>query len=369
MTSRVIVSVLTPRQGYGPRSHGAIALDIHECHGRSKYGNHWVFGTEPGPWFEPEWFVQIKKRWPWQNHTEGQYAARMIPRLRSINPDLIEVHNSGTVAEFLAEKLDVPVVLFLHNDLAATSGYAHPRDRQRVADKVAGLFFVSDYLRGRFLENGVQARGLVRVVYNGVHWPETVPPEEGRKKQIVYVGRIHEEKGVFNLMDALPDVFARHPDWTATVIGPPSYRNMGRKNKRVRRFQGLLQRMQQRVRHFNFLPQEQVSIILQTSSVAVTPAVWCEPFGRTSVEAMANGVPLVSSRRGGLQEVLSDDCAIIIDPESPDSIRDGIERLIASSSLRREYGDSGRRRARDFSIENSVKSLDAARDDLFASIL
>jgi glycosyltransferase involved in cell wall biosynthesis len=49
------------------------------------------------------------------------------------------------------------------------------------------------------------------------------------------------------------------------------------------------------------------------ADVAVLPSLWDEPFGLTCVEALAAGLPLITTKRGGIPEIADDSCAILLD--------------------------------------------------------
>ncbi len=76
------------------------------------------------------------------------------------------------------------------------------------------------------------------------------------------------------------------------------------------------------------------------------------------MEAMAEGIPVVSTTTGGIGELLHDGAGLMVPPGDPAALAEALERLIRSPELRRQLGDAGRRRvSEEFSIERVVAQL------------
>ena len=72
------------------------------------------------------------------------------------------------------------------------------------------------------------------------------------------------------------------------------------------------------------------------------------------IEAMAAGCPIVTSNRYGTAE-LAGDAAVLVDPESLESIANGIARLLDNDELRGVLADRGRARAASMTWENTAR--------------
>ena len=75
-----------------------------------------------------------------------------------------------------------------------------------------------------------------------------------------------------------------------------------------------------------------------------------EGFGLPVAQALAAGVPIVTSNVSALPEVAGD-AALLVDPRSREEVRSALERLLLSPSLRAQLADRGRARAREFTWE------------------
>jgi glycosyltransferase involved in cell wall biosynthesis len=106
-------------------------------------------------------------------------------------------------------------------------------------------------------------------------------------------------------------------------------------------------------RFLGWLPPEELEGLYRAATCFVFPSLY-EGFGLPVLEAMARGVPVASSDRGSLREIV-DDAAITFDPESPRVIADVIERLLADPSERARLSEKGRAQASRFSWAETAR--------------
>ena len=78
-----------------------------------------------------------------------------------------------------------------------------------------------------------------------------------------------------------------------------------------------------------------VMAALGQAGIAVVPSRWQEPFGLTALEAMASGVALITTRRGGLAE-LTEGVSVAIDPDDPAGMAAAIVALARDPQARAE---------------------------------
>lgn len=102
-------------------------------------------------------------------------------------------------------------------------------------------------------------------------------------------------------------------------------------------------RLPERVRFTGYIEQDELPILYSGALAFVYPSLY-EGFGLPPLEAMACGTPVVTSIGSSLAEVVGD-AAVIVDPESVDSISDGMRRIIADGALRSRLIRAGRDRA------------------------
>jgi glycosyltransferase involved in cell wall biosynthesis len=115
-----------------------------------------------------------------------------------------------------------------------------------------------------------------------------------------------------------------------------------------------------------FLPNRpDVVTPLHAADVAVVPSVWDEPFGRTVIEGMATGIPVLGSRVGGIPEILGPIDRLLFDRGDADQLA---AKLAVTLRWRDEEPGLGRacaaRVATEFSLAATVDRLEAVFDDV-----
>jgi glycosyltransferase involved in cell wall biosynthesis len=87
----------------------------------------------------------------------------------------------------------------------------------------------------------------------------------------------------------------------------------------------------------------------------------------SALEAMAAGLPVVASAVGGVPEMVVDgETGFLVDPEDAPALRVALDRLLADPSLRRRFGEAGRRRAAE---TFALPRWQAAHLDLYTELL
>lgn len=104
-----------------------------------------------------------------------------------------------------------------------------------------------------------------------------------------------------------------------------------------------------------YIPDEDLCPLINGASAFVFPSIY-EGFGMPPLEAMACGVPVVSSGEASLPEVVGD-CAVMVDAYSPDSIADGMMKIWSDKELADDLRKRGPARAAEFSWVKSAEKL------------
>ncbi len=180
----------------------------------------------------------------------------------------------------------------------------------------------------------------VRVVYEGAEPQMFVAPSVDvpavrhrfgldRPYLVFLVGTPEPRK---NLERTVAAARAAAPDLPLAIIGPPDP---------IRR---LLNGELRGVRLLGSVSDDDLPAVLHGADVALYPSL-AEGFGLPAIEALAAGVPLVTSNRTSLPEVVGD-AAELVDPESVEAIAQGIRAVLGDAARRRHLIERGQARAR-----------------------
>ena len=107
-----------------------------------------------------------------------------------------------------------------------------------------------------------------------------------------------------------------------------------------------------RIIRLGYLPPTEMRKIYRLATVLVFPSLE-ETFGLPVLEAMAAGLPVVTSHGSALPEAAGES-ALLVDPENPEEIAAAVRRILESPELRAELIRKGRQRAREFPWERTA---------------
>ena len=165
----------------------------------------------------------------------------------------------------------------------------------------------------------------VTVIPNGVDVRAfTLPPATQREPVILFVGYLIERKGVRHLLAALPAVLKALSGFRAVLIGD------GPEEAALRQ-QAANLGIADRVDFLGFLPHDQVRAWMQRASVFVLPSLE-EGQGVVLLEALASGLPVIASRVDGIQEVVTAQVGLLVEPAQPQRSAQALLTLLADST-------------------------------------
>ncbi len=239
-----------------------------------------------------------------------------------------------------------------------------PRDFEIGLDKLVDAARVivteTDYA-AKFLGDRFPGRAdRVHRIYNGLDLTRFARAEfSSAPPLIIAVGRLIAKKGFGDLIRACALLAERGKSFRCEVIGEGPLE--GELRDQIDRL-GL----QARVMLAGAKPQSQLRQLLAAANVFVLPSVIDSEGGMDNLptvimEAMATGLPVVSTNLGGIPEmVIEKETGFLVPPGDPSAMAGAIEHLIDDRSLARRLGDYGNKRAqRLFSIEKNVRELSA----------
>jgi glycosyltransferase involved in cell wall biosynthesis len=180
----------------------------------------------------------------------------------------------------------------------------------------------------------------VAVIPSGVDVPAAVG-EPDDPPHVLYAGRLSEEKGVLELVEA-----ARGLPLVVAGDGPLRDRVPGA---------------------LGMVPHDRLLGLYERAAVVVCPSRR-EGFGVVCAEAMAHGRPVVACAVGGLLDLVVDgETGLLVPPGDVPALRAALERLLADRELRERLGRAGRERARaSFSWERATELTVRAYEDVLA---
>ena len=303
---------------------------------------------------------------------------RAVWRLkREFGVNLIDAHFAypdGYAAGLLGRWLDLPVTLTLRGTELPHS--RNPRLRPLLVKALRGtrrVFAVSDSLRQLALRLGA-APGDSRVVGNGVDAEKFQPRARGAARRrlglpehaqvLISVGALVERKGFHRVLEILPRLARRYPDLHYLIVGGASPE--GDREAELRA-QAAALGVAERVHFLGVLPPEELAWPLSAADVFVL-ATGNEGWANVFLEAMACGLPVVTTDVGGNREVVNrDELGMVVPFGDAGALAHALERALAKTWDKTAIRAHAQANSWDRRVEYLVNEFQAVHREAAAS--
>lgn len=300
-----------------------------------------------------------------------QYLKEVSHDLEKLNPDVIQVENRPIYAYYLQKLFpNKPIILNMHSMVFLSPKHISSVKLRKVFKSIDAVITNSRYLE-KIIE--AQDRSLEGKVF-GVHLgidpsPYLAAAKDNKRilalksklrinksdKIVMYAGRMIKEKGIHHLVNAFPKVLAKMENTKLLLVGSAFY---GRNDLTPYTKQLLtkINSFKQHVIPTKFVPPEHMPHLYQLADIVVTPSVWAEPFCRVNLEAMSAGIPVITTKRGGIPEVVINNETGYVLPlkRIKRELPEKIIQLLEDDQLRKEMGVKGVKRAEELTWKKTA---------------
>ena len=317
------ISILLPyKENFSPDYPGAVSLFVYETSRISKFKKKiTVFGnTKLKKKFKLK-YVNIDLKKDLFSSQTKLYVKKFINLERKYKSSIIEIHNRPNYIHILNSTLKNRVfTLYFHNDPLSMDGSKTVKQRKQLLKCCYKLIFNSAWSKKRFLE-GLENKFInsnkLLIFYQSA-LKGNLSIIKNKKKWITFVGKLNKAKGYDTFAKSIVKILDKYNNWQAMIIGDE-------KREKI-----LLEHKNASI--LGFKKHEEVLKIFKKTSITVACSRWDEPFGRTSLEASANGCAVIITNKGGLPETVTD--AKIIHTLNEKNLTKTIANLIDNKSLR-----------------------------------
>lgn len=234
--------------------------------------------------------------------------------------DIIILENRPGYALKLHKRCNLPLIYHLHNDFLNSS----TRLSHEIYDAATRIINISQYISRQVATIEANDKKSI-TVHNAIDIKrfrnaQPIPRNTINLTEedfvIAYSGRLIREKGILQLLQAFKQVEAQIPNLRLLIIGANAYGSNQRPTPFIQQLEKEVSSIRKKVIFTGFIGYEKMPSYLKTADIAVIPSMWEEPFGLTVVEAMAAGLPLITTRSGGIPEICEGIATIIDKNES-----------------------------------------------------
>ena len=201
----------------------------------------------------------------------------------------------------------------------------------------------SKFAQESFIEEGVPIGKLIVIPY-GADTDFFRPPQDVVRSnssfRLLFVGQIGQRKGISYLLEAAQRL--KKSKTSLTLVG-----QIQGAGEALEHYSDLFQ-------HIPHLPRNDLGEVYKQADVFVFPTL-VEGLGLVVLEAMASGLPVITTPNGPGDIVRDGIDGFIVPPRDVDAIVDSLERLRCDQALRKKMGTNARRRALEFTWESYRK--------------
>lgn len=259
--------------------------------------------------------------------------------------DVIHAHDwlVAYAAKTLKDSFKIPIIATIHATESGRNSGIHDEVQRYINDTEWMLTYESTevIVNSNYMKNELQRlfglpyekinvvpNGVNLNLYNGVERDYDFRRQYAadNEKIILYVGRLVYEKGIQNLIAAMPKVLNGYHDSKLIIAGKGGM--IDELRDEVRRLG-----IENKVYFTGYLNLNQVTKMYKCADVAVFPSTY-EPFGVVALEGMLSGTPVVVSDVGGLNEIVQHrENGMKSYAGNPNSIADSILELLYNPGL------------------------------------
>ncbi|WP_206606317.1 glycosyltransferase family 4 protein [Steroidobacter cummioxidans] len=272
-------------------------------------------------------------------------AQRQLSALPADSLVVIDGLALGAMPEVVhAHKDRLRMVGLIHHPLAAETGLSPElvsrlHESERRALQAMRLVVVTSQRTGRALADFDVASDRIAVVEPGVDQPRHADErvcDPDAPVRMLCVATVTARKGHELLVDALTDL--TEMDWTLTCVG-----SVERSPATVRALKMRIEAsgLEDRVTLMGELDEAALQRQFRAADLFVL-ATHYEGYGMVVAQALAHGLPIISTRTGAIEELVRPEAGVLVEPGDWTALRDALSRVLADADLRRQLAAGAR---------------------------
>jgi glycosyltransferase involved in cell wall biosynthesis len=291
------------------------------------------------------WWVDVRElggRFPRPTSADRQNAARVLSGLPSRSVVVVDGLALGALPdEMEREASRLRFVALVHHPLALETGIDRGlqeqlRSTERRALAAVRHVVVTGHATAKVLDDYAVPPSRISVIEPGTDPAPLARGSGGDTVQMICVASLVPRKGHDLLLRALAAVPQRN--WRLRCVGSDRDADTSRKLRELQRELALTD-------HVEFEGESDSSAVASRYDTAdlFVLATWYEGYGMAVAEALARGLPVVSTRTGAIPEIVPEHAGVLVEPGDVAALTTALAEIIRSPSLRARLAEGARR--------------------------
>lgn len=303
------------------------------------------------------------------HYTIEYYLHEAMKDIRNQDFDIIIMENRPAYALKVKEIVNAKLVYHLHNEKLDRQTIK----AQEIYDAADCILTVSDYIK-RCVQTINPLDKKTRTIYNGINRSAFSKKSKADRSALgfyeedfvlVFSGRMNRDKGIKELIIAM-NLLKEYSHIKLMVIGSTFFGNATNDDSFTTELKAHAKPLKERIIFTGFIPYSKIPNYLKMADIAVIPSIWDDPFPTTVLEAQATGLPIITTRRGGIPEEVTEENAILLDTNEQfvDNLVKTILDLYNHPEKRKQMSIASLERSKLFDKETYAKNFFAALENI-----
>jgi len=267
----------------------------------------------------------------------------LVHLLRRCQYDCIHAHwmipqgLTALIARFFIKSAP-PVIVTSHgSDLFGLRGAAFNIVNRLIVSHSCAVTVVSRVLRDRLSQMGASEE-KIHIIPMGTDLQMRFTPAATAKNgcDLLYVGRLNHQKGVHNLIDALPRILKHYPGVQLRIAGEGTARNDLKKKV-------IELGLEKHVRFLGAVSYDRIHFLYRKTDILIFPSLNAEGFGLVLVEALGCECAVIATDLPAVRHLIKDgETGLIVTQNNTDELSQRVMHLLNDPGKRKNLGRSGR---------------------------
>jgi glycosyltransferase involved in cell wall biosynthesis len=233
--------------------------------------------------------------------------------------DLIHTHvtlPTGVVAYYISKKYNIPYIITEHVSYFKT--FTESKIFYKVAKSTTKYIAVSDFLKKDILDAGIEN---CIVLPNSIDIDSfVIKTKKNNEVNFVHISSLNKVKNFDSLIEAYKKLTLRYENTKLHVVGGGS--NISKYKKLSKQLE-----VEDSIYFYGNLPNDRVKELLPSMDALVISSIK-ETFSVVGIEALASGVPVITTKCGGPEGYINNNVGIILNGFDSDSLLHSLEYFI-----------------------------------------
>lgn len=293
------------------------------------------------------------------------YINKVCKELSKNEYDIVLIESDNHFVLPIRKITNKPIILYLHNDKL----HKDVNKSKEIADECNYILTVSDYIKSRVLTIDSKYNEKTTTILNGIDTEkfkldnrEAIRNKMREKYGIqkddfvfLFTGRVEPNKGVLELVKAFNKVNNNN---AKLIISGGSFHSSNKKTKYVKLIEKEMMN-NSNIITTGYIDHDNIPKYHALSDCMVSPSIWEEPAGLINQEAFASGMPVITSKSGGIPEYTKDTLSILIEKNKNfiNNLAIEMEKLIENKELQKQMIEAGLNKSKCFSKEEYCNNI------------